>query len=136
MFDITWIDRDASREDFRKIYRIMRKCGDRPSIKDDSVLAERADLKERITRNMEDGAICVVTSGRDCDCAEFVWSSIVHNPSVMKLWGEEQDAYYWADGPIGIGYCKPSERPGNYSRDLAMEAYENGHPHYVTSATV
>lgn len=136
MFLITHIDRDASREQFNKIYRIMRKVGERGSIADESLLAERQELQETIAKYKTDEGICVVQSGRDCDCVEYVHSSIVKHPTVMKLWREQESTYEWADGPCYVGFCSIEDRPNSRSRDLAMEAYENGHPHYVTSATV
>lgn len=136
MFLIQHIDRDASREQFNKIYRIMRKVGERGSIADESLLAERQEIQQTIAKYAVDDEICVVQSGRDCDCVEYVHSSIVKRPTVMKLWGDRQDTYAWADGPCYVGFCSPEDRPNSQSRDLAMEAYEDGHPHYVTSATV
>lgn len=132
--NIQIIDRDCSRSEWEHIWRIMRKVGEAPSRTDESVLAERAELAQTIAECVEDDKLCIVTSGRDCDCVEFVYSTLMSRPTVMRLWSEERDTFYWADGPISIGYCRPSERPGNYSRDLVMEAFENGHPHFVCSA--
>lgn len=136
MIDITWFDRDTKREDFDKVYRVMRKVGDRGNIVDESLLAERQQLQQTIAKYKMDDVVCLVESGRDCDCVEYTHSQLIEKATVMKVWSRQTDIYSWAEGSCYVGYCSPDERPGNYSRDLVMEAYENGHPHYVTSATV
>lgn len=136
MFLLTYIDRDTSRTDFYKIYRIMRKVGDRGSIADESYLSDRLELQQTIKKYETADGLCVVKSGRDCDSVEYVHSSIETKPSVMKLYVDRQEEYNWADGPCYVGYCSPKDRPDNHQRDLAMEAYENGHAHFITSATI
>ena len=133
MIDTTTIPRDFSRNDWRNLYRILRKCGERGSIADESLLAERAVLRSVLDERIEDDCICEVTAGMDCDCCQYVYARIVRSPTVMKLMHDADDAYRWADGPMSIGYCKPSERPSNCSRDLALEAFENGHAHAVST---
>lgn len=132
MFIIQWLDRNTTRSAWNKLWPIIRKH-DRPVITDESVLAERAQIAQEIADCTEDGKVAVVTSGRDCDCAEYVWSTLREGLHPMLFMKERQDSYYWADGPIHVGICKPSERPENHSRDLALEAYEDGHPHIVSS---
>lgn len=135
MFDLNWLDRDTTREDYLKIRAIMRKTGDwheyaqwKPR------LEERAELKAELDACTVDGKVCVVESGRDCDCVEFVHSSLYRFPGVFAFEKHRQDAQYWADGPLYVGLCRPDERPGNYSRDLALEAFEDGHAHVVSAA--
>lgn len=131
-FNILDVPRELERAEWLKLWRTVRKY-DRPSRVDDSILAERAQIAQEIRDCTEEGMVCVVTSGRDCDMSEFTWVQLVANLSPMKFWGDRQDSYYWADGPMHIGICKPSERPEAYSRDLALEAFEDGHPHIVSS---
>jgi hypothetical protein len=134
MFNILHVERTFTRPQWRELYRIMRKVGDRGSIVEESWLTQRADLARTIRDNIVANQIAVVQSGMDCDSVQYCWSSIVDNPTVMKLWSDAASTYEWADGPCHIGYCRPDERPDNYQRDLAMEAYENGHPHFITTA--
>lgn len=133
MFNIQILERTMVRKRWIELYRVIRKVGDRVNIEDESVLAERVSIAKLIKGCTEDGKVAVVTSGRDCDCSEFCWCSIKENLSAMKFIADRDDAYNWADGPMHIGICKPSERPEVYSRDLAMEAHEDGHPHIVSS---
>lgn len=39
--------------------------------------------------------------------------------------------YEGAEGPTSVWICKPSEEPVYESRDLALEAFKNGHPHLI-----
>ena len=52
--------------------------------------------------------------------------------SVMEYIKYQNETFEWADGPVSVGYGKPSKHPiESYSRDLAAEAYENSHAHVV-----
>ena len=95
------------------------------------------ESKERFAKvvreSAENGEVAVVTQGMDCDCSQYVYSFTMEAvPTIVRRY--MNSAYDGADGPMGCSVCKPSERPESYSRDLAMEAYENGHPHYITAA--
>ena len=131
MFNILDIDRDTPRDQWTKLYRIIRKHGDRPAIQPYGRAYQRVVLQRVIADCLEDGQICRVESGMDCDCVQFTHSSLIDNPTPVALLASEEDSTYWADGPLGIGYCRPSERPESRSRDLALEAFEDGHPHIV-----
>ena len=77
------------------------------------------------------GVIGVVESGMDCDCSQYTHCTTIENPTAVKLEKDAEHRYEWADGPMGVSYCRPDELPGNSSRDLALEAFEDGHPHVV-----
>jgi len=91
----------------------------------------RAGLIARIASCAEGGVIAVVESGRDCDgCAYTGHVSTI--PATVAAF----DAHYdhvaqWADGPFWFAVEKPSEARGikATSRDLALEAFEDGHSH-------
>lgn len=133
------IDQSTTREEYRKTDAMVRKFGKaiyrgrmipKDARKDLSVLAQRADLYKRIAECTEDGEVAVVYSGMDCDCVKFCHSHIF-KAIPLAIDREIEGAYEWADGPMSVGVCKPSERPEAYSRDLAMEAFEDGHQHIV-----
>ena len=134
-FNIRWIERTQAREAWKTTHRILRRTGHYINDYHDE-LEHRVKIKALIDKYTEDGEICLVESGMDCDCVSYCHSSIRRGYSVMQFILEQRHMYEWADGPCNLALCPPSERPDNYSRDLAMEAYENGHPHYITSATV
>ncbi len=80
--------------------------------------------------------IAVVWSGMDCDCSAY--SNKVRFIDVTydaKFVVEDHilKAYEYADGPCNWFLMKPSEaeRLTYHSRDLALEAFEDGHPHVV-----
>lgn len=131
MFNINDIPRNTPRDQWQRLYRVIRKVGDRGSLEPAGRMYQRVALQQVIADCIEDGQICGVTSGMDCDCVQYTHMTIIDNPTPVALLAMEEDTYYWADGPTGVGYCKPSERPEIRSRDLAMEAFENGHPHVV-----
>lgn len=98
--------------------------------------AERAAalrLQKAIDDNKEDGLVAVCTQQLDCDCAEFF--TVRHVAADFDTVDRAlDDVYACAEGPVRWHIGKPSEnKPGHRSgRDLAMEAFEDGHPHSVT----
>ncbi len=51
---------------------------------------------------------------------------------MIRFERDRNSMYEWADGPCNLTPCHPEDLPESYSRDLAMEAYEDGHPHVVS----
>lgn len=95
-------------------------------------LLRRAELKIDLEQCIENGKIAIFESGMDCDCSEY--ERIYHQKamSVMEYIKYQDETFKWADGTVSVGYGKPSQHPiESYSRDLAAEAYENGHAHVV-----
>ena len=131
MFNTNDIPRTFTRDSWTRLYQIMRKVGSRGSTTDDSILAERAEIAPHLRACHENGKVAIVQSGMGCDCVKYCHSSIYDGMTAIQFQRERDSAYEWADGPIGIRFCRPSETPDSYSRDLAMEAYEDGHPHVV-----
>jgi hypothetical protein len=84
----------------------------------------------------ENGKVAVVESGRDCDCVQY--SGHVHIIEATTAAYEElyDHTAEWADGPFFFELMRCSVAGGIQaeSRDLAMEAYEDGHAHVVYSA--
>lgn len=96
---------------------------------------KRAALAALIERCAEDGKIAVVESGRDCDCVEYSGKVSIIEATARAFHAHEQGVAEWADGPFHLAIEKPSVARGIQaeSRDLALEAYEDGHPHSVVS---
>ena len=134
MFDATVVERTFTRTQWRKLYRIMRKVGDRGDITPGGELADRAKIAGTIAKYIDDaGMVGVVKSGRDCDGVEYCYGS-AERTTVMSFVHERDDMYAWADGPCYLSICSVDDLPESYSRDLVMEAHENGHPHSICSA--
>lgn len=100
-------------------------------------LSRRWELMARIDEcRRDDGKMWVSESGMDCDCVSY--SGHLHeceaNLRAYEKLGYEINE--WADGPFNI-YPITEEQAAESrprSRDLAMEAYEDGHPHSVSEA--
>lgn len=93
---------------------------------------ERAQIAAAMARAIEAGKIAWIESGMDCDCTRFRSVTIRDAETVFATARAIERAYYWADGPLSIGFARPSEVEESYSsRDLAAEAFENGHAHCV-----
>lgn len=96
---------------------------------------KRAALKAHIDKCAVDGMIGIVESGRDCDCVEYTHPRSAIPANVMAFLKLESDTAKWADGPFCLGIVTPEEAENteDESRDLALEAYEDGHPHSIVS---
>lgn len=93
-------------------------------------LAARAKLAEHIHACTENGKVAIVSDGMDCDCVRSCHSSLrVAAPFAIER--EVNEIHESAEGPVSVCIVKPSEAPENWSRDLALEAFEDGHPHVV-----
>lgn len=96
-------------------------------------LAERQRRAAMLLALAEDGRICVVSSGMDCDGS--AWAGRVYDmpASVFAVERFIERQYEWADGPLRLELASPSEcEEVEYeSRDLALEAFEGGHAHCI-----
>ena len=97
-------------------------------------LGEKQSFINKMKDCTEDGMVAIVSSGMDCDGVKY--SGQVHYVKAIPVLVQHDfdEAKKWADGPIYRLIIKPSEaRLIEYtSRDLGMEAFENGHPYYLT----
>lgn len=93
-------------------------------------LAQRARLKAHIEACTEQGKIAIVRSGMDCDCTSYTHVNHVPTPlSVLAFERDEDEHQSWLDGPESMYIAKPSDEPEYHNTiDLALEAYEDGHP--------
>lgn len=117
----------------RRALRRLAKMGPRRV----DPLAERATLKRAIAVFAENGRVALHTTGMDCDCVEYSGVARSSIPAqVVAVEREIQGIYDAADGPVSVGLMKPSEAAAceSISRDLALEAFEDGHPHCVRLA--
>lgn len=112
--------------------KLIKMCKEYSATIDDR-LAERAARAARIAERQEDGKIVVVHGGIDCDGGR--WDDCCRTlpaiPRAVEKWID--DYYDGAEGPQWFYLSRPSDardlEPS--SRDLAMEAFENGHPHII-----
>jgi hypothetical protein len=94
----------------------------------------RGNMKAMFDRKAENGKVGVIVSGRDCDCTSYHREYVMDVPASMVAFQREEDRHNDSlDGPESTYYVRPSEVDDghNESRDLALEAFEDGHPHVV-----
>lgn len=97
---------------------------------------KRWELKQHIDKCARDGMIGLIESGRDCDCVQYVHPAGTCPATVADYLIRESRMLEGADGPCRLGIVTPEEAKaqGYESRDLALEAFEDGHPHVVYSS--
>lgn len=102
-------------------------------------LSRRWRTMELIEQNKTpDGRLFLNEHGRDCDGVQYSGQIHMIDANYQAL----EDKYYelnqWADGPFGLEIISEQEaREAVYtSRDLVAEAFENGHPHTITTASL
>jgi hypothetical protein len=106
------------------------------SVPDDWVhksINERAALHALITKHARDGKVRVEESGRDCDSVEYSGKVREIDATVLAYYALDKRIGQWADGPFRLAVIPWDAEVQYESRDLALEAYENGHPHHITS---
>lgn len=98
-----------------------------------SLINDRTEYRRTLDRCVENGMIGVNRSGRDCDCVQYQTSWIVHAPTGAVQFQQLEDLHRdWLDGPESTYWSKPSETVClRVTRDLALEAFEDGHPHVI-----
>lgn len=94
-------------------------------------LAAKASTKARLEACAEQGMVAVIESGRDCDGVQYWGRRHLIPATVMhyyRLWNHTEQ---WADGPFWFDFERPSAEVEYGSRDLTLEAFEDGHPHVL-----
>lgn len=93
----------------------------------------RIEFHRRVRDCAEAGRVALVRSGVDCDYVRYSGDVCYVEADWRKV--DERIAHdlEWADGPMRHVIERPSvaARIGYESRDLALEAFEDGHPHYI-----
>lgn len=125
--------------DARTIYHALRRAGFPFNPKPVRVadvhhsINERAELSAMVAGKVEAGRIGVIRAGMDCDCTQYHREYAVDFRGLVAFARHENSHYESLDGPESTNYVTPSrvDRSRNRSRDLALEAFEDGHPHVV-----
>jgi hypothetical protein len=94
---------------------------------------ERRGFHRAAREKAERGKVAVVWSGMDCDCVRYSGDAHLVKANWRAIEKHVYDTYKWADGPCGYYITTPSAAAEieRQSRDLALEAFEDGHPHCV-----
>lgn len=81
-----------------------------------------------LTEQLANVGACVLrVSAMDCDCARYSYAATFDNVDDALEWREGQ--YMGAEGPTSVYLVDEVDPPE--SRDLALEAFEDGHAHCV-----
>lgn len=102
-----------------------------------STLSKRWVMMERIEKCRITGTnqMWVTESGMDCDSTQYSGHLRKCEATVAAFYKLYDEVGSWADGPFSLWPVTEEEREEirPQSRDLALEAYEDGHPHSVSA---
>lgn len=102
---------------------------------DDSDIGCRAELYRDVVRHAVDGKVAVNVDQMDCDCSRWTSGHVMDAVPLLAVEQEVNRIYEDAEGPIyGLWFSKPEKKAEYVSRDLALEAFEDGHAHSVSMA--
>lgn len=127
-------NRNLARDQWYEFWRKLRKAGrsydwiGHPS----DPLAAKQKVIDAIRKYQVDGKVRLCDRFMDCDCAQSTsWRDI---PATYVHYEREVDEIYaWAEGPGTTWLESPATKPPAAEfRDLALEAFEDGHPHSVS----
>jgi hypothetical protein len=93
----------------------------------------RRETLRRICEFAEGGRVALVNGGRDCDCATWANTYSLVPATVAEVDNWVERFYHWAEGPQWHYIERPSvaRKLEEEHRDLALEAFEDGHQHVV-----
>lgn len=127
MKDLNW-----DRNQWQTFFSTCRKNGRNPmdffQPRKEDPLQARARLAAEIRKFAVDGQVCLNTDDMDCDCVRGTgWFLVPANvPAVERA---IEHYYDGLEGPCyGCWLSSPADHVARYSRDLALEAFEDGHP--------
>lgn len=115
----------------KRTRKILKKLGKSAVSSHHDLIKSRAEWVDAINLCAEGGKVLLVDSGMDCDGSAWRDRAILRDAVPVKILREIEVAYEGADGPIHFHVDRPSNR-ARYEyvqRDLALEAFEDGHPH-------
>lgn len=97
----------------------------------DEAINRRSAIINCINDRAVDGKVWVAQSGTDCDGSRYQWSAYQIPATYIAYQHELDRIHNSADGPVCLHICKADELPEAWSRDLALEAFEDGHQHII-----
>lgn len=118
-----------ARPAWKNLVRSLRS--DRRLMQRPDPLRNRAGLATVIARHAEGGQVAILESGRDCDGASWVGVAHYLPASTMACLTFMDSRMVSAEGLMRFEFERPSvaRETTPTHRDLAAEAFEDGHPH-------
>lgn len=94
---------------------------------------QRVGVRQQIEMLAEGGKVGVIVWSRDCDhvCGE---SKYVIDATLKAYDAFVERQLDGAEGPMSFRLCRASQPFKGWSRDMVLEAHENGHAHLVRDA--
>lgn len=91
-------------------------------------------ISDLLREKAENGQVLLVTSGMDCDCVRYSGCTRLVPADLQGFLQALDKVYYSAEGPMQWYIASPSEQSEIHyeSRDLALEAFEDGHPYAIS----
>ena len=96
-------------------------------------LLSKVKFKKKIEGHSVNGKVAIVYGGVDCDHSRWDNRVAIVNANVTSVNGWEKDYMEYAEGSqwFDIESMDYALSLKESSRDLAMEAFEDGHPHVI-----
>lgn len=116
------------RKTLKKIVRDRVHDANRPD-----PLAQRLERSLHIAKVAQGGKVLIVSSGVDCDHSSWAGRTELVDATSVAVDAWIDRFYECAEGPQSFFITSPDQAPEfeEESRDLALEAHENGHSHVV-----
>ena len=120
----------------RRAFRMARKKFPVPA-EDSRCMPESMERRVRLVAHLADievdGKVAQVSDAMDCDCTHGRYVNHIPTPSPMAAMRWINAEYDEAEGPVRSHYASilEEQETGGKTRDLALEAWEDGHPHVV-----
>ena len=121
-----------SRKQWYDFFRKCRKNGYDILDQQDDPYDHRMSIQEAIRKYAVNGKISINISAMDCDCSKYTSGSIIDAVPLVAVHARMNYEYDGAEGPMSVWIDTPANKVGYSSRDLALEAFEDGHPHSVS----
>ena len=120
-----------TREQWRVFWRVVRKVGAAADLRDGDFYADKVEIKALIRKFEKDGQVRISDRFMDCDHAVSTGTRLV--PAVLiSVIATMDDIFNNAEGPGNAWLHSPEDTCDPDFRDLAMEAFEDGHPHSIS----
>ena len=98
---------------------------------DNSTIGQRVKLHQAIRKYARNGELSFNVDSMDCDCYRVQSSRNVPAFPPVSIEARINYEYDGAEGPTSVWIDTPIEQETRESRDLALEAFEDGHPHVI-----
>lgn len=103
-----------------------------------NALLARLGIHKTLASKAENGKVALIESGMDCDGVQYTGHVTLIDANFAAYEKHHDHVAEHADGRFWFAIMKPSDAKNVHyrSRDRALEAYEDGHPHSITYGSI